>query len=133
MTRLISLFLLLSVSLMGADPVTRYIKIPEPKPRPSPMWKISVAALAVSTGADIGVTVAKAGPHLPEANPLLRNRDGSVGVKGIAIAGGLTVGVVLLERHYIRKRPKLRKVFSWINFGLAGMHGAFAVHNARTK
>ena len=61
-----------------------------------------------------------------EGNPLMRSRDGRLGLRGIAIGTGI-VGAMLLAQRLCGKRS--RKAFVPVNFAVGGFRTGVAVRN----
>jgi len=61
-----------------------------------------------------------------EANPLMRSGNGRLGMRGIAIGGGL-IGAVVLAQQLCGKRS--RKAFVPVNFAVGGFRTGVAARN----
>jgi hypothetical protein len=95
-----------------------------PASRPnSRAWKLSLLALAAAASADALSSWGK-----QEANPLLRSSNGTFGVRGLTIKGGLT-GASVVPQYMMRNNSKARKTFTILNFAETAMFTALAVHN----
>jgi hypothetical protein len=90
-------------------------------------WRLSVAALGVAQGLDIASSYGNVGR---EQNPLFGD---TFTAKDAALKVGVVVAVVATQRLVIRKYPhsKAARVFSLVNFGVAGVTGVVAVRNWR--
>ena len=88
------------------------------------LWKLSIAAVAVSTAADVHSSYG-----MRELNPLLRGPGGRFGVQSALLKAG-AVGVLLLgQKLFLPGRSGRMKSWSALNFSMAATTGAFAVHN----
>ena len=65
-----------------------------------------------------------------EGNPLMRSRDGRLGMRGIALGAGI-MGVALLAQRLCGKRG--RKAFTKVNFVMGGFRAAVAVRTIRMR
>jgi hypothetical protein len=90
--------------------------------RPDPLYKVSVMTLLAAQSADIASSWGKY-----ERNPILG--QGQFGKRQVALKGGMAAGGLALELLIIKRWPKSRRVFRWVNFAGAGVVGATAVHN----
>lgn len=107
--------------------------LPEPvQPGQSSAFKWSVAALALSTAADIASTKMGESRGLYEANPLLAT-NGRLQAKGIAISVAVPVAVYAVERYILRRHPRADRAFTLVNFGVAGLRSGAAAHNWRLQ
>jgi len=95
--------------------------------KPAPRWwVVSVAALVA-----VNVLDAHSSWGRVEVNPMLRSRDGRFGGRAVAIKGGVTAGMVVIEALAMRRRPGVASGCALVNFGAAGALGAAAAHNYR--
>lgn len=86
------------------------------------LHKISIAALLLANGADVGTSW-----HQREANPLLAS-GGQFATRGVTIKSSVVAGL-LLAQHY-RHREKESTI---TNFAVAGVIGAVAAHNMEVR
>lgn len=61
-----------------------------------------------------------------ELNPLYGHSFTS---RDLAIKGGVTAGSLLLQEWMVRKWPRTRKVFTYVNFGWTGVYTAVGIRN----
>jgi hypothetical protein len=92
------------------------------------LWKASLAAVIAASALDAHSSWGK-----QEANPLLANRAGQFGTRGVAIKGVVTAGALGAQWLMLRHRPEARRVATLTNFGVAAVHGAVAAHNYRNQ
>jgi len=93
------------------------------------IWKITIPILGAAQSMDVASSV---GAY--EANPLARNSSGRFSsARAVPIKIGVTVGIVLLQRHIIRRHPKSAKVFAAQNVAMSAAIGAVAVRNWKIK
>jgi hypothetical protein len=123
MKHLILFALTLSVPMMAQ----------EQKPNTN-LYKLSVEALAVSTTFDLATSIAdslgcgKVACH--ETNSLLSSGNGEFSTaRAIALKSALNGGLVLGELLLVKKYPQLKKAFTVINFGDAGLYTYTGFHN----
>jgi hypothetical protein len=90
--------------------------------RPQRNWNISVAFFV---GAQVMDTMSSRGSV--EANPVLGR--GQFGARQMAIKAGIGGGVVLAERMIVRKRPEIRRFFTWANYGSGAAVAGVAIRN----
>lgn len=83
----------------------------------------SELTLAAAVTADVATSFTSPG-H--EANPLLGR---NFGAKDASIVLGWTAALIVGEHFAIKRWPKTRKAFAWINFGAASPHAYAAIHN----
>ena len=96
-----------------------------PKPVPQQItYKLSLATLAAGTALD----AASSWGHY-ELNPFLRGGDGRFGARGLAVKGGITVGLVGLQYVMVRKYPRSWRFFSVVNFSMGAAYGGIAARN----
>ena len=93
--------------------------------RPS-SWKASLIAVVAASALDAHSSWGK-----QEANPLLANRAGQFGTRGIALKGVITAGALGTQWLMLRHRPEARRAATLTNFGVAAVYGAVAAHNYR--
>jgi len=62
-----------------------------------------------------------------ELNPIVGR--GPFGTRQAATSLGITAGVLVAESLIVRKWPKMRRAFTWTNFGIAGVRGGTAIRN----
>jgi hypothetical protein len=98
------------------------------------LYKLSVEALAASTTFDLATSIAdslgcgKVACH--ETNSLLTGPGGQFSTaRAIAIKSAFNGGLVLGEMLLVKKYPQLRKAFTVINFGDAGLYTYTGFHN----
>ena len=95
------------------------------------LWRWSVAAVAAGQAADLATS------HRGyESNSWLRNESGELATgRAIGIKGGVTAGSALLQVWALRRWPNssAARIFTVVNFGIAGLHGGVAVHNLRVR
>ena len=96
-------------------------------PQPSKLFRVSEVAFVAATALDV-----QSSRGLVERNPLLGRSDFTLQNQG-AKALAISAGVVALEEFIVRRRPGMARVFKWLNFGMAGVHGGVAVRNWRLK
>ncbi|MCC7235541.1 MAG: hypothetical protein IT163_09575 [Bryobacterales bacterium] len=99
-----------------------------PIARPGTMWKMSLAALAVSAAADALSSYGKR-----ELNPVLSSRDGRFGGRGIAIKSLVTGSAIAGQWFLVRRAPETGRLAAIANFGMAGVFTAASVHNSRNR
>ncbi len=102
--------------------VTNCYAVPAPRPT---LYRWSVAAVVSASAADAATSWG-----LREGNPVLGTRfDG----RAVSIKAGMLTGSLLMQRWAMTRHPAMRRVFTWINFGEAGVLGGIAAHNARLR
>lgn len=123
----------LATPLHSAEPSAALIErlrteAPPERPigRPGTMWKVSLAALAISAAADALSSYGKR-----ELNPVLSSRDGRFGGRGIAIKSLVTGSAIAGQWFLVRRAPETRRLAAIANFGMAGVFTAASVHNLR--
>lgn len=123
----------LATPLRSAEPSAALIErlrteAPPERPiaRPGTMWKVSLAALALSAAADALSSYGKR-----ELNPVLSSRDGRFGGRGIAIKSLVTGSAIAGQWFLVRRAPETRRLAAIANFGMAGVFTAATVHNLR--
>ena len=100
-----------------------------PKPVPQQItYKLSLATLATGTALDAASSWGKY-----ELNSVLRGADGRFGRRGLAVKGGVTVGLVALQYVMVRKCPRSRRFFSVVNFSMGAAYGGIAARNWRVQ
>lgn len=88
-------------------------------------WGASVITLAASNAADVHSSIGKY-----ERNPFVRGADGRFNAKkGIILKAAVVGGIAFMQWAILRKRPKLRKSFAFVNFGAAAFNTGVAIHN----
>jgi len=87
-------------------------------------WKVSFAALAAGTTLDAASSYGR-----PELNPVLAGPNGQFGVKGIAIKGGITVGIFLVERYILKRHPDMERTFTTLNYSVGATYTSTAIRN----
>jgi len=114
--RLIVLMLLLSGVVM-ADDLQR--------------WRWSAYAFAGSQAFDVATSWGQ-----PESNPRLRGLNGRCcSSTGLVVKTAVAGMIILAQRHIIRKHPHSRaaKIFTGMNFGLAGTGAVIGIRNLRMR
>lgn len=91
-------------------------------------WRWSVVGVTASTVADVTSSWGYG-----EGNPLLRNRRGEFGVKGLIIKSAIIGGYLGAQHLILRKRPQWRREFTVANWALAGFHTGVAIHNFKVR
>ena len=87
------------------------------------IWTASIAALLGGTAMDAASSWGKA-----ETNPILRSANGTFGMQGLLIKGGLA-GAVIAPEILMRNNPEAKKKFAIVNFIAAGVFSAVVFHN----
>ncbi len=87
------------------------------------IWTASIAALLGGTAMDAASSWGKS-----ETNPLLRSANGTFGMRGLMIKGGLA-GAVLAPEVLMRNNEEAKKKFAIVNFIAAGVFSAVVFHN----
>lgn len=87
------------------------------------IWTISIAALLGGTTMDAASSWGKA-----ETNPILRSANGTFGMRGLMIKGGLA-GAVIAPEILMRNNEEAKKKFAIVNFIAAGVFSAVVLHN----
>lgn len=93
-------------------------------PKHSRLYRWSVAVLAASTVADCASSM---GGY--ELNPVLGR--GRFGGRQMALAGGITGGLMLTQWLVVRRNPQAERPAAVANFAAAGLHGWVAQRNWR--
>jgi hypothetical protein len=122
MRKLLLLFLILSVGVLGAQEAL-FVERTVPGKK---LWRWSVTSLAVANALDVQSSWGK---H--ELNPALAGPGGTFGRNGallkIGFQGGLLGVECLLTRGH--PSPKLFRVLSVLNFGISAGTIGVAAHN----
>jgi hypothetical protein len=87
-------------------------------------WKVSFAALAAGTTLDAASSYGR-----PELNPVLAGANGQFGVKGIAIKGGITVGILIVERYILKRHPDMERTLTMMNYSVGATYTSTAIRN----
>jgi hypothetical protein len=87
------------------------------------VWAASIAALLGGTTMDAASSWGKS-----ETNPILRSANGTFGMRGLLIKGGLA-GAVLAPEILMRNNEEAKKKFAVVNFIAAGVFSAVVFHN----
>jgi hypothetical protein len=87
------------------------------------VWGASIAALLGGTTMDAASSWGKS-----ESNPLLRSANGTFGMKGLMIKGGLA-GAMLAPEIMMRNNEDAKKKLAIVNFIAAGVFSAVVFHN----
>lgn len=87
------------------------------------VWAASIAALLGGTTMDAASSWGKS-----ETNPLLRSANGTFGMRGLMIKGGLA-GAVIAPEILMRNNEEAKKKFAIVNFIAAGVFSAVVFHN----
>jgi hypothetical protein len=90
------------------------------------LWQASLAAAIAASALDAHSSWGK-----PESNPVLANRAGQFGARGLALKGLITAGAFGAQWLIVRHRPEARRAATFTNFGVAAVYGAVAVRNYR--
>lgn len=88
------------------------------------LWKLSIAAVAASTVADVHSSYG-----MRELNPLLRGPGSRFGVQSALLKTGAVCVLLLGQKLFLPGRSGRMKSWSALNFSMAATTGAFAVHN----
>ncbi len=97
-------------------------------PPPAPAYRWSQVVFVSAHAADLASNWYGG----PEANPILATH-GRLRGKGLAIKLGYVAGYLAFQEWAVRKKPRLRKVFTVMNFVGAGMAGGIAARNVVVK
>jgi len=87
------------------------------------VWAASIAALLGGTTMDAASSWGKS-----ESNPLLRSANGTFGMKGLMIKGGLA-GAMIAPEIMMRNNEDAKKKLAIVNFVAAGVFSAVVFHN----
>jgi len=87
------------------------------------IWVASVAAVLGGTTMDAASSWGKA-----ETNPILRSANGTFGMRGLMIKGGMA-GAMLAPEILMRDNEEAKKKFAIVNFIAAGVFSAVVFHN----
>lgn len=87
------------------------------------IWTASLAALLGGTAMDAASSWGKS-----ETNPLLRSANGTFGMRGFMIKGGLA-GALIAPEILMRDNQEAKKKFAVVNFIAAGVFSAVVFHN----
>ena len=87
------------------------------------VWAASIAALLGGTMMDAASSWGKS-----ETNPLLRSANGTFGMRGLMIKGGLA-GAMIAPEILMRNNEDAKKKFAIANFIAAGVFSAVVFHN----
>jgi hypothetical protein len=88
-------------------------------------WKLSIAALIAANVADV---VSSRNKY--EGNAVLQSSNGTFSTgKAIGVKAAMAGLPILGEYFVLRHHPRLGKLFTFVNYGEAGVFGAAAVHN----
>ncbi len=87
------------------------------------VWAASIAALLGGTTMDAASSWGKS-----ESNPILRSANGTFGMRGLLIKGGLA-GAVIAPEILMRNNEEAKKKFAIVNFVAAGVFSAVVFHN----
>lgn len=87
-------------------------------------WKASFATLAAGTTLDAASSYGR-----PELNPVLAGPNGQFRMKGIAIKGGVTVGIFLVERFILKRHPDMERTFTMMNYSVGATYTSTAIRN----
>jgi len=90
------------------------------------LWKVSLAAVAAGSAADIHSSLGRY-----ETNSLLANRQGMFSAQGIGIKLAIAGAAVGTQQYLLHKHPTVSvyKTGALINFAVAGALGGVAIHN----
>ena len=107
-------FLLLAAALQAQDMPKRHF------------WTASVLAVCAAHGVDIASSYGKreVNPAMPAAH---------FGAGDVALIGGISAGVLVMEWAILRHHPQSEKSFAVVNYATAGAVSAVAVHNFTVK
>ena len=87
-------------------------------------WAISLAPLFAAQTLD-----ATSSYGMRELNPLLAGSNGGFGMKAVGIKFAAVGGFAAVETVLVRKHPHTAKLFTILNWTVAGVTSSFAVHN----
>ena len=85
----------------------------------SELFKASIVSVAASTTF-----------HVVSSWDSYHMGSGVYGAKDAARDSGISAGIVAAEYFVARRHPKLRKIFSMVNFGLSEYHLSAGIHNS---
>ena len=91
-------------------------------------WYKSLALFTIANAADVGSSYGQY-----ERNPLLTNKEGKFGAKGVAIKSAITGGAALAEYLLVKKKPSLAKYLKIINYGAAAAPAFAAGYNTSVR
>lgn len=89
------------------------------------LYRSSLAAYGIAGAADVASSYGQR-----EGNPLvITGSRGQFDGSSLALKAGIMGGIFAIEHIAMRKYPRARRVFTVVNFGLAGQTGFVAARN----
>jgi len=92
------------------------------------IWHYSVVVLTASNIGDMSSSWGEL-----ESNPLLKNQNGRFGARGITIKCSLIGSLIITELYLQKKKPKVLKECSILNFTTAGVLTVVSIRNYYQK
>lgn len=89
------------------------------------LWEASIISMAAANTSDI-----LSSRGMEESNPIFRGTNGTFSTdRGIALKSLYVVSVAAVQWVVLRHHPRYVKLFTAIDFGMAGTTGAISAHN----